>query len=131
MAGGRPTIEIDLAEVERLASEGHTQEGIAINLGISIATLQRRKATIDSFEQAIKRGQDKCHSEVSNWLHDLCKTKNLGAIIWYEKTRRGLKEPVTRIAETDAEGNDKSGLTDDELLTRAAAVIAKRKANAT
>lgn len=51
----KPKIQIDLAEVERLASEGKTQAQIAACLGISETTFYGRKRENADFEEAIKR----------------------------------------------------------------------------
>jgi hypothetical protein len=94
MAGRKP-IEIDLAEVERLAGLGLTEQQICDCIGISHETLRIRKRDSLQFLQALKRGKSKTLSQVSNWLHELCAEKNLGALIWFEKTRAGFSERVT------------------------------------
>ena len=82
--------ETDLAEVERLAGLGLTQEEIALSLGIAVRTLHGRKAENADFAGAIKKGKAQANGLVSNVLFNLCKSGNVTAIIWYEKTRRGL-----------------------------------------
>jgi hypothetical protein len=91
---GRPKIELDLAEVERLAGLGLTQAEIAFSLGISEDTITRRKGDSADFADAIKRGRTAAHSEVSSQLFQQCKKGNVAAIIWYEKTRRGMSDKV-------------------------------------
>lgn len=88
----RPKVEINLKEVERLSGLGLTQEEISLALGISESTLYNRKRESEVFTDAIKRGKAKASEVVSNKLMGLCKQGNLGAIIWYEKTRRGLSD---------------------------------------
>ena len=91
---GRKRIDIDVAEVERLAGLGLTQREICASLGISQATLNRRQSDSDDFDSAMERGKASAAQEVSNALFEACKIKNVPAIIWYEKTRRGLSDKV-------------------------------------
>jgi predicted DNA-binding protein (UPF0251 family) len=49
----KPKIQIDLAEVERLASLGLSQEQIADSLGISNTTFYARKRESEEFAQAV------------------------------------------------------------------------------
>jgi hypothetical protein len=89
---GRRRIEIDLAEVERLAAQGLTEEEIAACLNISTDTIGRRKQDNADFAAALKRGRAQGAREVSSALMGQCRQGNTAAIIWYEKTRRGLSE---------------------------------------
>lgn len=89
---GRKKIEIDTTEVERLAGLGLTQEEICSSLSISVDTLERRVKDSADFADAIKRGKASAAEVVSDKLMGLCKRGNLGAIIWYEKTRRNLSD---------------------------------------
>lgn len=91
----KPKIQIDMAEVERLAGLGLTQEEIACSLGIAASTFYNHKAESGEIGDAIKRGKASAAQEVSNQLFQRCKNGDLGAIIWYEKTRRGLSDKVS------------------------------------
>ena len=91
---GRKKIEIDIAEVERLAGLGLTQEEIALSLGISIRTLERRKDEMAVLTEAIKRGQTLANTEVANVLFDKAKAGDMTAVIWWEKTRAGRSDKV-------------------------------------
>jgi len=53
----KPKIDIDLAEVERLAGLGLTYEEIALSLGIAIRTLYSRQGENADFAGAIKKGK--------------------------------------------------------------------------
>jgi hypothetical protein len=92
---GRKPIPIDLAEVERLAGLGLSEAQICSCIGISTDTLLNRKRQSAVFSEALKRGRDRTLAQVSNWLYELCAEKNLGAIVWFEKTRAGFTERVT------------------------------------
>lgn len=86
---------INLDEVARLAGLGLTNAEICLSLGISERLLYLRKRDSAEFAEAIERGKSTAASEVSNVLYQLCKEGNLGAIVWYEKTRRGLSDKVS------------------------------------
>lgn len=91
---GRAKVEINVAEVERLAGLGLTQEEIALSLGINEKTLRRHKAQMSILSDAIKRGKAEAGGQVANKLYELCMAGNVSAIIWYEKTRRQLTDKV-------------------------------------
>jgi hypothetical protein len=91
----RKPVEIDLAEVARLAGLGLTEKQIYESIGVSMRTFYRRKSDDEAFQHALKKGKSKAIAQVSNWLYELCKEKNLGAIIWYEKTRSGFSDHLT------------------------------------
>ena len=107
----KPKIEIDTLRIEELAAQGLTQAEICLCLGISEDTLTRRKQDTAVIAEAIKRGKAKAASEISNTLYLMAKGGDLGAIVWYEKTRRGLSDKVS-IALTPERA---AQLTDDEL----------------
>ena len=89
---GRAVIQIDLAEVERLAGLGLSQGEICDCLGISERTLYTRKAQNAEVAEAIKRGKSKAHQQVANKLFTKCMAEDMTAIIWYEKTRHGMSD---------------------------------------
>jgi transposase len=94
---GRPKIELDISRVEGLAAQGLTQAEICLCLGISESTLYGRKRENEDFTEAIKKGKAKAASEISNVLYEMARSKDLGAIIWWEKTRRGLSDKSTTV----------------------------------
>lgn len=96
---GRKKIEIDLEEVEKLAGYGLDHDDIALSLGISISTFKRRKSDNELFELAIKRGKAKAKRTVTSKLMEKIEAGDLGAIIWYEKTRLGFSEKVVNAHE--------------------------------
>ncbi len=94
----RPKIEIDISRVEELAAQGLSQAEICLCIGVSEDTLSRRKADSAAIADAIKSGKAKAASEVANTLYLLAtKDKDLGAIVWWEKTRRGLSDKTTTV----------------------------------
>jgi DNA invertase Pin-like site-specific DNA recombinase len=105
---GRKPIDIDIEKVERLAGQGLTYDEIALSLGINRSTLYERKRQNQEFSDAIKRGRARGAVEVTNALLEQCRQGNTAAIIWYEKTRRGLSEHtelLKRIEELEQRAN--------------------------
>lgn len=88
----KPKIEIDLARVEALASNGLTQQQIADALGISERTLRDRKSNSAEFAEAIKRGKAKGIAFVTNKLMEKVKAGNVTAMIFFLKSQAGWKE---------------------------------------
>jgi len=87
-------IEIDLARVEDLAANGLSESEVAASMGFSRHTIQRRKRDDEAFATAWKRGRERAHAEVTNALMSLIRDRNLGAVVWYEKTRKGYSDRV-------------------------------------
>ena len=85
-------IELDLAEVERLAGLGMSEEQIATALGVSAATVDRRKRDTDGFEEALKRGRAAGIAHVTNKLRELIDGGNTTASIFFLKCRAGWCE---------------------------------------
>jgi hypothetical protein len=90
----RTRLPLDLARVEELARDGHTEANIARLLGVSQDTITRRKQDSADFADAMERGRQAAHSEVNNALFRQAKRGNVAAIVWYEKTRRGFTDRV-------------------------------------
>lgn len=108
----RPRINIDIGRVEELAGQGLSQAEICLMLDISESTLYRRKLDLEVLTEAIKRGKASAASEVANKLFTMAKSGDLGAIVWWEKTRRGLSDKTTHVISDDI---DWSQVPDDVL----------------
>lgn len=100
---GRKPIEIDLKKVEEYAQVCDSEEEIARALGISQATLTRRKQDSDDFAEAIKKGRAKANIFVGGKLMEKIKDGDTASIIFYLKTRAGWKE-TNRTELTGANG---------------------------
>lgn len=89
---GVDPIEVDLETVERYASQGMTYEQISDSLGISSATLLRRRQNSAALEEAIKRGKAKGIEVVTNQLFKQVGEGNTTATIFFLKCRAGWVE---------------------------------------
>ena len=122
---GRPRIQIDTSQIEVYAAQGLSQAEICLCLGISEDTLSRRKADSASIADAIKRGKARAASEIADKLYQMAKNKDLGAIIWWEKTRRGLSDKTTTVVEQEVDyilDRLKTSLSPDEYARALAAI---------
>lgn len=90
----KPKAQIDLTELEQYAASGLSNEEIAESLGISSRTFYNHKGESADFAEAIKKGRLKAHVAVSNKLYGLCMSGNITAIVWYEKSRRGMTDKI-------------------------------------
>lgn len=88
----KPRKEIDLDEVERLASLGLTREQIALSLGVSTSTLYNRLRDDEEFAEAVKRGEAMGISAVASKLMDQINEGNTTAMIFFLKSRAGWRE---------------------------------------
>jgi len=85
---GRKRIEIDLEQVEKLASRGLGTTQIARALGVSWDTIDRNRKRSAEFEDRLKRGKAKGLAQVTNALFESATEKNsVVAQIFYLKNQ--------------------------------------------
>lgn len=124
-AGGRPAIPLDLAKIEALAARFCSEEEIAIELGVSADTLQRRKQKTE-FAKAIQHGRAKGRVRLRSAQYELALAGNPVMQIWLGKQpgpcglsqidtshlkHSGVDDGPIRVAV----GPDLSLLTEDEI----------------
>ena len=84
---GRKRINLDLEQVENLASRGLGTTQIARALGVSWDTIDRNRKRSAEFEDALKRGQAKGLATVTNSLFTSATDGNVTAQIFYLKNQ--------------------------------------------
>jgi len=84
---GRKRIDIDLEQVENLASRGLGTTQIARALGVSWSTIDRNRKRSEEFEETIKRGKAKGLAQVTNSLFTSATDGNVTAQIFYLKNQ--------------------------------------------
>lgn len=107
----KPKIELDLEKVEEYAGLGLTREEIALSLGVSYSTLNRRVKESEEVDAAMKRGRAKANIKVGNALMKAIEGGNVTAIIFYLKARAGWTEKQQIEAEIKSQENVPEGLT--------------------
>ena len=106
----KPKIELDLAKVEELAGLGLTREQIALSLGVSYSTLNRRAKESEEIETAMRRGRALANIKVAGELMKAIEKGNVTAIIFYLKARAGWTEKQKIEAEITQRENIPEGL---------------------
>lgn len=84
---GRKRINLDLEQVENLASRGLGTTQIARALGVSWDTIDRNRKRSADFEEALKRGQARGLAQVTNSLFTSATDGNVTAQIFYLKNQ--------------------------------------------
>jgi len=85
---GRKRINLDLEQVENLASRGLGTSQIARAMGVSWDTIDRNRKRSADFEDALKRGKAKGLAQVTNALFESATEKNsVVAQIFYLKNQ--------------------------------------------
>jgi hypothetical protein len=89
---GRKKIDIDIKEIERLAGLGLTEEEIALNLGVSVDTLGRRKKDTADFAESIARGKARTKRNIGNKVYEKAMNGDSSMLKWFEQSRFGYTE---------------------------------------
>ena len=130
---GRKLVNIDLAELEKLASLQCTDEELAAWFGVSTRTIERRKVTSRSFAEAIGRGRAKGRTSLRRSLWGLAVKGNPAANIFLAKNLLGYKDyfanehsgpnggPITVTSRPDLKK------LSDEELQQLRSIVAKTK----
>ena len=93
-AHGRPPFvasQEDLHQAEALAGYGMTNNSIAHVLGIPITTFQEH---IEQFAGVLEKGRALAASRIGQSLYEKAVSGDLGAIVWWEKTRAGRTDRI-------------------------------------
>ncbi|MBZ5622885.1 MAG: hypothetical protein LAQ69_29740 [Acidobacteriia bacterium] len=117
----RPKVKIDVGELEKLATLQCTDEEIALFLGISVRTLQRR-LHVAKFREAVDGARAKGRVSVRRALFRMANNNNVAAAIFLSKNLLGYRD-VVNTEHTGLAGGpiqiatkpDLTQLTDEEL----------------
>ncbi len=96
---GRPKFVVTkemCVKAERYASQGLTQEQIALALGIGQSTLYDKQNEFVEFGEAIKRGKGKGIQAVTNVLYNKALEGDNTAMIFYLKNRAGWQDKIEK-----------------------------------
>jgi len=109
MSAGRPKVEIDMVELEKLASVGLNEQQIADYMGVSTDTFGRRKKDDPDFAECIKRGKSKGIAKIANNLYAQSCEGNVSAGIFFMKNRAGWsdKQDLNANVKTEVSGTVK------------------------
>jgi hypothetical protein len=84
-ANGRPRAKIDLEQIQSLAQIQCTDYEIALVIGVSERTIERRKAAGGSFLEAYEKGRAEGRTSLRKWQFSVAKAKNTTMLIWLGK----------------------------------------------
>lgn len=84
-ANGRPRAKIDLEQIKALAQIQCTDYEIALVIGVSERTIERRKAAGGPFLEAYEQGRAEGRTSLRKWQFDVAKAKNTTMLIWLGK----------------------------------------------
>ena len=82
---GRPKVEFDLKEVEKLSALGCTNENIASWHNCTVRTVERRKAEDSEFCRAVEQGKAKLIARIRSAQLDACWSGSVPMLIWMGK----------------------------------------------
>lgn len=86
---GPPRHQLDLVQIEKLAQIQCTDYEIALVMGVSEKTIQRRKADDAGFLSAYEKGRSDGRVSLRKWQFEAAKNRNTTMLIWLGKQYLG------------------------------------------
>lgn len=106
MARPRKDISDDqILEIERMAGYGLSEAQIAHCLDLSPMTFRRNKRTHEAVLSAIQKGKALAEQKIGGRLFDKALDGDLGAIVWWEKTRADRRETIKQEVKSEVTVN--------------------------
>lgn len=91
---GRPPIELDLKQVEKLAEIGCTDEEIGLVMGCSADTVARRRKNDPAFCGVLEKGRASRRESLRRVQTDAALDGNVTMMIWLGKQELGQSDKV-------------------------------------
>lgn len=92
---GRPPIEVTdehIVQIAKLAGYGMTEASIAWVIGMCPDTFRIKKGQDDRIARALEKGKSDAEDRIGKALYEKAIAGDLGAIVWWEKTRANRYE---------------------------------------
>ena len=89
---GPPRVQLDLVQVETLAGIQCTDYEIALVMGVSAKTIERRKADDPAFLSAYEKGRSSGRMSLRKWQFESAKNRNTTMLIWLGKQYLGQSD---------------------------------------
>ena len=137
---GRPLVQINLSRVRELAALGLTVEQIADRIGVCRRTLFSRMSTDPAIRGAMDEGLAEATEFAARTLFDMAREKNLGALIFWLKTKGRFNTPrepaptpsvVVNVGSEPAPVNLEGGLEDGREIKGASSETPSRRRSRT
>ena len=98
-ATGRPRAKIDLAQIQTLAQIQCTDYEIALVIGVSEKTIERRKKAGGDFLEAYEKGRSEGRTSLRKWQFEAAKNKNITMLIWLGKQYLGQTDKTDLLSD--------------------------------
>ena len=108
---GRPTLDLDVAQIEELARIDCTMIEIAAAMGCSVDTLE------NNYSDTIEKGRRDCHRSIRRMQYKSASEGNVTMQIWLGKVQLGQRE-TTVTEHTGKDGGPIEILTPEQKAAR-------------
>ncbi len=96
---GRPRATIDLAQITALAQIQCTDYELALVIGVSERTIERRKKSDEKFLAAYEKGRAEGRTSLRKWQFEAAKNRNITMLIWLGKQYLGQTDKTDLLSD--------------------------------
>ena len=96
---GRPRATIDLAQITALAQIQCTDYELALVIGVSERTIERRKKSDEKFLEAYEKGRAEGRTSLRKWQFEAAKNRNITMLIWLGKQYLGQTDKTDLLSD--------------------------------